>query len=93
MLGSFLCNLVNIYLIILLARVVISYVTIFKPGWSPPDALRPILDFMHMITDPPREFLRSVIPPLRSGAVALDLAFLVYFIAIQWAVKPILCRL
>lgn len=88
-----LCSLVQIYVYILIARVVISFIPIFKPGWEPPQGLRPVLGAVYAITDPPIDFLRRFIPPLRSGTFALDLAFLVWFIIVQWVIGPILCSL
>ena len=35
------------------------------------------------ITDPPIKALRRVIPPLRLGNIALDLSFILVFIAVQ----------
>lgn len=88
---SFLCILVRLYIYILLARVVLSFVFMAKPDWRPPDGIRPVLDLIYMLTDPPIELLRRVIPPLRAGAFALDLAFLVWFLVIQYVILPIVC--
>lgn len=93
MLGDLLCTLVRIYIYVLIARVIISFIPVFRPGWSPPDALKPLVGAVHMITDPPIEFLRRFIPPLTSGGVALDLAFIVWFVIVQWAIAPLVCRL
>ena len=89
--GSILCLIAQIYMYILFARVIISFVFLFRPDWRPPPGLRPLLDLIYAATDPPVNFLRRFIPPLRSGAVALDLAFLVWFLIVAYVLRPILC--
>lgn len=89
--GSILCLIAQIYLYILIARVVISFVFLFRPDWRPPQGLRPLLDLIYAATDPPVNFLRRFIPPLRSGTVALDLAFVVWFLLVQFVIIPIFC--
>lgn len=93
MIAAVLCRTVQIYLFIMLIRVIFSWVTAFKPDWRPPDALRPVLIFIAGVTDPPVELLRRFIPPLRSGAMALDLAFLVWFIVVAYPIQSLVCSL
>lgn len=76
---GFICTLLFFYELILVARVILSWVQMFRPGWSPPTGLRPVLDFVYAMTDPPVNYLRRFIPPLQSGGIALDLAFIVWF--------------
>jgi YggT family protein len=90
--ASILCSLVSIYVYVLFARVILSFVFLFRPDWRPPAGIRPLLDFTYAITDPPVNFLRRYIPPLRSGAMALDLAFIVWFIFVSYFLRAIVCR-
>ncbi|HYR61798.1 MAG TPA: YggT family protein [Actinomycetota bacterium] len=84
MLNSPLCFIVGIYLYyVLLARIIISFVLMFKPGWAPPSGLRPILDLIYAITDPPVNALRKVVP--QPYNFPLDLSFLVWFIIVLLA--------
>jgi YggT family protein len=41
-----------------------------------------IAEAVYTLTDPPLNALRKVIPPLRLGAVSLDLGFLVLVLAL-----------
>lgn len=91
--GGLLCLAVGIYGWILLARVILSFVFLSKPDWRPPMGIRPILDMVYGITDPPVNFLRRFIPPLRAGAIAFDLAFLVWFLAVQYLIRPAVCSI
>lgn len=45
-----------------------------------PDALRPVQSFVFSLTEPLLRIFRPLIPPLRVGAVALDLSVLLVFI-------------
>lgn len=90
MLGVF-CLALSIYRYLLLARVIISFVYLFRPMWDPPQGLRPILKFIYTLTDPPVDFLRRFIPPLQAGAMALDLGFLVLFFAVSFLHRALGC--
>ncbi|MGH2768609.1 MAG: YggT family protein [Actinomycetota bacterium] len=81
MLSHPLCLLLNLYFYILLARIILSFVNLFRPGWTPPSGLRPVLDVIYGLTEPPIKFLRRFIPqPL---GLPIDLAFLAWFIILQ----------
>lgn len=87
------CLLVNIYVVMLIARVILSFVFAARPDWRPPPAIRPLLDMTYALTDPPVNFLRRFIPPLQAGAMAIDLAFLVWLLAVQYLIGPVLCSI
>jgi YggT family protein len=89
--ASVLCLIVRLYLGVLFARAIISFVFLFRPDWRPPPGIRPLLDLMYAVTDPPVNFLRRFIPPLRSGAMALDLAFIVWVIIVAYVIRGIFC--
>ena len=91
MTGRILCNVVRIYEYILIARVIVSFIPVFKPGWSPSPGLRPILDFIYGLTDPPVNWLRRFIP--QPMGFPFDLSFLVWLLLVQFVLAPILCRL
>jgi YggT family protein len=91
MLGLILCRIVEIYKFILLARVILSFVPLFRPGWSPSPAVRPFIEFVYGLTDPPVNFIRRFIP--QPMGFPLDLSFLVWFLLIQFVLEPILCSL
>lgn len=77
MLGSLLCRLLEIYFYILIARAILSFVPLFMPGWSPPAAIRGLIDFIYTLTDPPVSYLRRFVP--QPMGFPLDLAFTVWF--------------
>lgn len=64
----------DLYTWVLLAYVILSWIP------RPPEALIPIALGVRRLVDPVVRPLRAVIPPLRLGAVALDLSVLVVFL-------------
>jgi YggT family protein len=81
--GRALASVLQVYLIVLIARIVIDYVFMFAREWRPSGFVLLVVEGIYTVTDPPLRLLRRFIPPLRIGGVALDLAFLVLFILIQ----------
>ena len=75
-----LASALQIYLLVLLARVVVDWVRMFARDWVPRGVVLVLVEFLYAVTDPPLRFLRRFIPPLRIGGFALDMAFLVLFL-------------
>lgn len=65
------------YLITLIVRVVLSLLQSFSPQWAPQGLVLVVAEAVYSLTDPPIRALGRIIPPLRIGNIALDLAFLV----------------
>jgi len=74
--------LLYIFLGLLILRLVVDWTMVFARNWRPTGATAAILELAYSVTDPPLRALRRVIPPLRLGSFALDLAFIVVFIAV-----------
>ncbi len=75
--------LLYFFLICLIARVVIDLLQIFARDFRPHGLVLVLFEAVFTVTDPPIRALRKVIPPLRIGSVAFDLAVLVLFIGVQ----------
>ena len=71
-----------IYLLILIGRMIFTWVQTFSRTWAPHGILLVIAEGIFTVTDPPLRFLRRYIPPLRLGSVALDLSFMVLFFVV-----------
>jgi YggT family protein len=72
-----------VFLLLLIVRLVMDYVMMFARSYEPRGLALVLLEVTYTVTDPPLKALRRVIPPLRIGGIALDLSFLVLFIAVQ----------
>ena len=71
-----------IYLILLIGRMIFSWVQAFARDWRPRGVVLVLAEAIFTVTDPPLKFLRRFIPSLRIGMVALDLSFMVLFIVV-----------
>ena len=72
-----------VFLLLLIARMIIGLIMVFARDFQPTGVTVILFESVMTATDPPLKALRRVIPPLRIGQVALDLAFLVLFILLQ----------
>jgi len=71
-----------LYLVILIGRMIFSWVQAFARDWRPTGFVLVLAEVIFTLTDPPLKFLRRFIPPLRIGRVAMDLSFMVLFIVV-----------
>jgi YggT family protein len=69
-----------IYVLVLIARFLMSYVRQFSRRWQPMRLGAATLELLWTVTDPPLKALGRVIPPLRIGTVAVDLSSLVLLV-------------
>ena len=74
---DFICQLLNFYLWIILARILFSYVRS-----TPGTALASVKNVLLTLTEPVLGPLRRVIPPVRMGAGAIDLSPIIVFVGI-----------
>ncbi|HEY7145218.1 MAG TPA: YggT family protein [Streptosporangiaceae bacterium] len=72
----------SIYLLILIGRLILSWIQTFSRSWSPTGIVLVLAEIIYTATDPPLRFLRRYIPSLRLGNVALDLSFMVLFLVL-----------
>jgi YggT family protein len=79
--GTALYWVLQFYIYAMFGRFIVDLVVSVKPGWRPPAAVMPIIDFAYSITDPPIKFVRRFVPPLRLGPIALDLAWTIVLLA------------
>ena len=68
------------FIALLFVRFIVDWVMVFARSWRPSGLVAAALELAYSATDPPLKFLRRLIPPLRLGSFALDLAFLLLFI-------------
>lgn len=75
--------ILTIYIWVLLARVILSWVPMFVPQWEPRGIVLVLVELVYTLTDPPVKFLRRWIKPVRMGQASLDLSVLVLFFGLQ----------
>ena len=72
----------SLYLVVLIGRMIISWVQAFARSWYPHGIILVVAETIFTLTDPPLKFLRRYFPPLRIGTVAMDLSYMVLFIVV-----------
>jgi YggT family protein len=72
--------LLYIFVGLMFVRLIVGWTMVFARSWRPTGIVAAVLEIAFTVTDPPLRALRRVLPPLRLGSVAIDLAFIVVFI-------------
>ena len=79
-----LCIALQLYTLILFARIILSWVTMF---WSPPPALSPAIRLVYDLTEPIMGFFRRYIPAVGG----LDLSPIFIFVILNIVSRQIGC--
>ena len=74
--------LLSVYLVLLVARMVLSWIQVYARDWHPKGILLVVAEGVYSATDPPLRFLRRYSPTVRLGSVALDLSFMLLFLVV-----------
>ncbi|MDO4899605.1 YggT family protein [Actinomyces sp.] len=80
---SIVASLLNLYVLVLLIRVVLDWVQIFARSWRPTGAVLVLANIVYGLTDPPLRQIRRFVPLLQLGGVGIDLSFLVLWFGIS----------
>jgi len=81
--GSVLAGILQLFLFALLGRLILDYIRMFARNWKPSGISLYFVEAIYAVTDQPMRLVGHVIPPLRLGAVSLDMSFIVLFFGIQ----------
>jgi YggT family protein len=80
------CILLTLYWILLFARIILSWIQPPIGGLG-----RTLYDLVHDLTEPVLGLVRGLLPPIRMGAVGLDLSPIIVFIALSLIRRGIGC--
>jgi YggT family protein len=81
--AAIISSLLNLYVLVLIARLVLEYVSVFARDWRPKGPVLLLSEAVFTLTDPPLKAIRKVVPSLRIGSVALDLSFIILLFGIS----------
>jgi YggT family protein len=81
------------YLLLLIIRMIISWIQAFSRTWQPTGPILVVAEGVFTATDPPLRLLRRYIPTVRLGTVALDLSFMVLFLVILILLDAVVPRI
>jgi YggT family protein len=74
--GSIIQWVLWIFLLIMFARMILSWVPVLVRDWEPKGPMLVFAEVIYSITDPPLKLVRKVLRPVRVGNMMLDLAFI-----------------
>ncbi|HEX7350114.1 YggT family protein [Brachybacterium sp.] len=80
---------VLLYLILLVARLVLEWIQSYAREYRPAGLVLVLFEVVYTLTDPPVKGLRRLIPPLRLGAVSLDLSLMILLL-VGWILMRVL---
>lgn len=67
----------QLFLFAMIVRFISDLVMAFNRSWRPNSLLLPIFDLAYTVTDPPLNYLRRYLKPIRFGGIGFDLAWTV----------------
>ena len=75
----------QIYLVVLIARIVVDYVFMFARDWRPSGIVLVIVETIYTLTDPPIKLLSRIVPSIRVGQFdfQITVVFLLLFILVR----------
>lgn len=80
----------QVYFFALVARLFIELALSVNRSWRPSGLLLPVVEIVMTVTDPPLKAIRKVIPPIRLGAIQLDLGWTALVFAIFFLQRIVL---
>ena len=81
--GSIIDWVLWVFLLVLFARMILSWVPVLVRDWEPRGPLLVVAEVIYSLTDPPLRVFRKVLRPVRIGNMMLDLAFIGLFISVS----------
>ncbi len=79
------CLLLNLYLLALFARIILSWFPI-----SPDSPMAPVFSFLYSVTEPVLGPIRRLLPPVGMGGMGLDLSPIIVVFGAQLLVFPLI---
>ncbi|MCI1219349.1 MAG: YggT family protein [Bifidobacterium sp.] len=73
---------IGVYITVLFIRMILDWVSVLAPRWYPRGVIAALVDVVYRLTDPPLRWLRRYIGPVRIGAIAFDMSFIVLYFAL-----------
>jgi YggT family protein len=87
MIESFLLSILRLFFYTLIIRFILDWVQVLARNWRPQGPILVIAEIVYSITDPPLNWIRRFVRPIRMGTIQLDLAFIVLFFGVQFAMN------
>lgn len=75
--GTILTWIIEIYTVLLIVRMLMSWVPLLIRGFEPRGVLAVVFEAVYTVTDPPIKFFDRLVPPVRFGNVGFSVGFII----------------
>ena len=89
MIESLILSVLRLFFYTLIIRFILYWMQVLSRNWRPQGPILVIAEIVYSITDPPLNWIRKFIKPIRLGTIQLDLAFIVLFFGIQFLMNAV----
>ena len=89
MIESLILSVLRLFFYTLIIRFILDWIHVLSRNWRPQGPILVIAEIVYSITDPPLNWIRKFIKPIRLGTIQLDLAFIVLFFGIQFLMNAV----
>ena len=89
MIESLILSVLRLFFYTLIIRFILDWIQVLSRNWRPQGPILVIAEIVYSITDPPLNWIRKFIKPIRLGTIKLDLAFIVLFFGIQFLMNAV----
>ena len=89
MIESLILSVLRLFFYTLIIRFILDWIQVLSRNWRPQGPILVIVEIVYSITDPPLNWIRKFIKPIRLGTIQLDLAFIVLFFGIQFLMNAV----
>jgi YggT family protein len=89
MIESLILSVLRLFFYTLIIRFILDWIQVLSRNWRPQGPILVIAEIVYSITDPPLNWIRKFIKPIRLGTIQLDLAFIVLFFGIQFLMNAV----
>lgn len=72
LIGAVLYYLLLLYFFVMWGRFIVDLVRGINRSWRPQGFILVLIELVYTVTDPPINFFRRLLPPLRVGPIAFD---------------------
>lgn len=74
--------IIDAYITVLFVRMILDWVSVLAPRWYPKGVVASLINVVYQLTEPPLRWLRRYIRPIPMGPIAMDVSFIVLYIAL-----------
>lgn len=73
---------IDLYMALLVVRMILSWVPLVFRGFEPHGAVAVIFEIVYTVTDPPVKLFDRILPPVNLGGIGFSLGFILLFIVL-----------